>query len=117
MGANISFGKLINNINIVAKSLEEYGIKKGDFVTICSTTTPEVVYTFYACSKIGAVANVISPFYTSEELCDRINECDSKVVIMVDEFLPKFKDELIKQKDKNIIVLPMMNSTLLKFIQ
>lgn len=115
-GTNISFGDLITNIDIVSKSLEEYGVKKGDFVTICSTTTPEVVYAFYAISKIGAIANVISPFYTPEELTGRINECDSKIVIMVDTFLSKFKDALQKEKDKTIIVLPMMNSSILRFI-
>ena len=115
-GANITFGELLKNIDIVAKSLEEYGVKKGDFVTICSTTTPEVIYIFYALSKIGAVANVISPFYSPEELMSRINECESKVVIMVDKFLPKFKNELNKEKNKNVIVLPMMNSSLLRLI-
>ena len=115
-GANITFGELLKNIDIVAKSLEEYGVKKGDFVTICSTTTPEVIYIFYALSKIGAVANVISPFYSPEELMSRINECESKVVIMVDNFLPKFKNKLNKEKNKNVIVLPMMNSSLLRLI-
>lgn len=115
-GSKISFGELIKNIDLVSKSLEEYGIKKGDFVTICSTTTPEVVYLFYAISKIGAVANVISPFYSSNELISRINECESKLVIIVDTFFTKFKDILNNEKSKNIVVLPMMNSTLLKFI-
>ena len=115
-GTNITFGELLKNTNEVAKSLEAYGVKKGDFVTICSTTTPEVIYTFYALSKIGAVANVISPFYTSEELLSKVNECESKVIIMVDKFLPKFKETLNKEKDKNIVVLPMMNSSLLRFV-
>lgn len=115
-GARISFGELIRKIDIVAKSLEEYGVRKGDFVTICSTTTPEVIYAFYAISKIGAVANVISPFYTPADLSDRINECDSKVVIFVDKFYPKFKDSLNRDKGKQIIILPMMNSSPLRFV-
>jgi len=115
-GADVSFGELLKNIDIVAKSLEEYGIKKGDFVTICSTTNPEVVYIFYALSKIGAVANVIAPFYTPEEFMARVKECDSKIIIMVDKFMPKFKDILNKEKRKNVIVLPMMNSSLMRFI-
>ena len=90
-GAKITFGELIKNTDLVAKSLAAYGVKKGDYVTICSTTTPEVIYAFYAISKIGAVANVISPFYTPEELMARIDECKSKLIIMVDKFLPKFK--------------------------
>lgn len=116
-GANITYGDLFKNIDIVAKSLKEYGVKKGDYVTICSTTTPEVVYLFYALSKIGAVANIISPFYTPEELMARINECESQTIIMVDQFLPKFKDALNKEKNKNIIVLPLMNSSILRFVK
>lgn len=115
-GAKISFGELIKNTDCVAKSLEAYGVKKGDYVTICSTTTPEVIYAFYAISKIGAVANVISPFYTPEELMARIDECNSKLIIMVDKFLPKFKESLNKEVDKKVIVLPMMNSSVLRFV-
>ena len=115
-GAKITFGELIKNTDLVAKSLAAYGVKKGDYVTICSTTTPEVIYAFYAISKIGAVANVISPFYTPEELMARIDECKSKLIIMVDKFLPKFKEWLNKDADKRVIVLPMMNSSVLRFI-
>ena len=115
-GAKISFGELIENTDCVAKSLESYGVKKGDYVTICSTTTPEVIYAFYAISKIGAVANVISPFYSPEELMARIDECNSKLIIMVDKFLPKFKESLIKDADKKVIVLPMMHSSVLRFL-
>ena len=114
-GTNVTYGELLRNTDIVAKSLEEYGVKKGDFVTICSTTTPEVIYIFYALSKIGAVANVMSPFYTPEELMARINECNSKVTIMVDKFFPKFKNVLNNEKGNNVIVLPMMNSSVLKY--
>lgn len=116
-GTNITFGNLIKNIDLVARSMEVYGVKKGDFVTICSTTTPEVVYAFYAVSKIGAVANVISPFYAPEELMARINECGSKFIIMVDDFYPKFKEALNKDKNKKIVILPMMNSTILRYIK
>lgn len=116
-GAKISFGKLIKNVDLGAKALEEYGIKKGDFVTICSTTTPEVIYLFYAISKIGAVANVMSPFYTPEELLNRINECDSKLIIMADKFVPKFKETFSKEKDKMFVVLPLLNSSLLRFFK
>lgn len=115
-GVKITFGELIKNIDKTAKSLEEYGVKKGDFVTICSTTTPEVVYAFYAVSKLGAIANVISPFYEPEDFMNRINECESNIIIMVDKFMPKFKDVLNKNKKVNVVVLPMMSSSLLKYI-
>ena len=115
-GAKVSFGDLIKYSDMVAKSLQEYGVKKGDHVTVCSTTTPEVVYLFYALSKIGAVQNLISPFYEPEDLMGRINECESKLVIMVDKFYPKYKDVLNKETNRNIVILPMMNSSILKYI-
>ncbi len=115
-GSKITFGELIKNIDIVAKSLKAFDVNKGDFVTICSTTTPEVIYAFYAISKIGAIANVISPFYTPDELAGRIDECKSKIIIMVDKFLPKFKERLNNDKSKKVIVLPMMNSSFIKFL-
>ena len=65
-GARISFSSLIKRIDDTAKALKEYHVERGDFVTICATTTPEVIYLFYAISKIGAIANVISPFYSPE---------------------------------------------------
>ena len=116
-GNTISFGELIKNSDKIAKSLQEYGIKKGDYVTVCSTTTPEVAYLFYGISKIGAVANLISPFYEPKDLMARINECKSNLVIMVDEFYPKYKDVLNMEKDKNVIVAPLMNSSPIRFIK
>lgn len=115
-GAKISFGELIEKTDIVAKALVENGVKKGDFVTVCSTTTPEVIYTFYAISKIGAVANVMAPFFTSEELLTRINECESKLVIMVDKFVPKFREMFSNETDKTVVILPLMNSSTLKYL-
>lgn len=115
-GTRITFGQLIKNIDNTANALVNFGAKTGDYVTICSTTTPEVIYAFYAISKIGAVANVISPFYSPEDFIDRVDECESNIVIMVDAFMPKFKNVLSSGKDKKIIVMPMMNSSLLRFV-
>lgn len=101
----MSFGDLIQNIDITARALAEYGAKKGDFITICSTTTPEVVSLFYAISKIGAIANVMSPFYSPDELVNRINECESKIIIVADIFLQKFTQVLSKGTVEHIIVI------------
>ncbi len=115
-GAKITFGEMIKNIDAVARSLVASGVVKGEFVTICSTTTPEVIYAFYAISKIGAVANVISPFYSPDDLLSRINECNSKLIIMVDKFLPKYEKQLNNDNSKTVVVLPMMNSSVLRYV-
>lgn len=114
-GAKIKYGVLFQKIDEVSKALAEYGVKSGDFVTICSTTTPEVIYAFYAISKLGAVANVMAPFYTPEELLSRINECNSNLVIVADMFISKFRKAL-HDNDNTVVVLPLMNSSVLRFV-
>lgn len=115
-GAKKTFRGLIGDIESAAKSFQEYGIKDGDFVTICSTETPEVVSAWYSINEIGAVANLISPFYEPDELMARISDCESKVVIMADKFYPKFKDALSQHPEIEVIILPIMNSSILRFL-
>lgn len=62
-GSKINYSDFFKNIEATAKSFQEYGIKKGDFVTICAAGIPETVYSFYALSKLGAVANMIAPHF------------------------------------------------------
>lgn len=112
-GTIISYNSLFSKVNSVAKSLEEYGVKSGDFVTLCLTTIPETAYCFYAVSKIGAVANMISPFFNHDDLIKRISECESDTLIIMDKFYDIFKDTIRKSRIKHIVVVPTMNSSLL----
>lgn len=112
-GTKIDYATLFKKINATAKSFEEYGIKKGDFVTVCVAGIPETVYTFYALSKIGAIANMISPFFDKKELINRIEDCESKTMIIMDKFYPHMSDSIKKSNIKNIIIVPTLNSSIL----
>ena len=114
-GTKITFDEMSKNIDIISKSLKEYGVKKGDYVTVCAVATPELIYTFYAISKIGAVAQMISPFFNPNDIADRNSECESKLIIVMDKFYPLFKETLNKKIKNNIVVLPLMNSSFLKY--
>ena len=48
LGARITYKQFFNNINKTVKALEEYGVKKGDFVTLMLPTQPETFYLIYA---------------------------------------------------------------------
>lgn len=115
-GSKISYKQLFKNINKAAKSLEEYGIKKGDIVTICCAGIPEMVYSFYALSKIGAVANFMSPFFDKDGMIERINECESKLLIVMDKFYLEINDAIQNTCIENSIVVPTLNSSLLRFV-
>lgn len=115
-GSKIDYDKLFQKIDETAKAFEEYGIKKGDFVTICAAGIPETVYSFYALSKIGAVSNMIAPYFDPKDLVARISECESDLLIMMDKFYPNLKEPIKNSRIKNIVVLPTLNSSLLKYV-
>ncbi|MGM9882533.1 MAG: class I adenylate-forming enzyme family protein [Bacilli bacterium] len=113
-GSKISYSDFFKNINKTAKAFEEYGIKKGDFVTICSAGIPETVYSFYALSKIGAVANMIAPYFDKDDLVKRIEDCESDILIVMDIFYDEIKSAVKKSRIKNVIILPIFNSSMLR---
>ena len=115
-GAKISYRELFNKIDKTAKSLEEYGIKKGDFVTVCCAGIPEVIYTVYALAKIGAVANLMAPYFDHNQMATRINDCESTTLIVMDKFYPQIKDAISKSGIKKTIVVPTLNSSPLRII-
>lgn len=81
LGARITYKQFFNNINKTVKALKEYGVKKGDFVTLMLPTQPETFYLIYALSRIGAVANLVDPRYPANYLEHAINRVDSELVI------------------------------------
>lgn len=115
-GAKINYKELFNNIDKTAKSLEEYGIKKGDYVTICCAGIPELIYMVYALAKIGAVANLMAPYFDSKQMSDRINDCESNTLIVMDKFYPQIKDSINRSSIEKVIVVPTLNSSPLRFL-
>lgn len=115
-GNKINYSTFFKNIDATSKAFQEYGIKKGDFVTICAAGVPETVYSFYALSKLGAVANMIAPHFEKKDLIARISDCESNTLIIMDEFYPELKEAIKNSRIKNIVILPTLNSSILKFV-
>lgn len=80
----ITYGEMFEKIDETMCALLNAGVKKGDIVSIVAPTLPEVVYTFYALSRIGAVANMIDPRKSSKEIEEYVKEVDSKLLFIVD---------------------------------
>ncbi len=108
----ISYKKLVEMINKTAKALVALGIKKGDFVIICSSNTPETIYMDYALNKLGAVPSYIYPNITKEEIYFFINEVDAKYIFTIDEqdILKNVLTAIENTKIEKIIVSPVLQS-------
>lgn len=115
-GAKISFAKLFDRIDQTSKSLVANGVSKGDFVTICAPGIPETVYSFYALSKLGAVANMIASYFDKQDFVDRIKECNSKILIVMDVFYDEIRDAVANSNIEKVIVIPTLNASPLRII-
>lgn len=93
-GTRISFNELFLRIDQASKSLRSLGVKPGDVVTICMPTTPEAIISFYACNNIGAVADMVHPLSSEEQIKLYLNESKSRFLIMLDSNYDKYKNVL-----------------------
>ena len=81
----ISYGELYAEVCRFANVLKANGVKKGDRVTIYLPMIPEAAYAMLACTRIGAVHSVVFGGFSPDSLAQRIEDCDSQIVITADE--------------------------------
>jgi len=67
-----------------ANVLKSLGVQKGDRVTIYMGRIPELVTAMLACARIGAVHSVVYGGFTVEALHERLEDSQSKVLIVAD---------------------------------
>lgn len=89
-GNRITYGEMFRKINLLAKALRFYDLKKGDVVSICLPNTPEAVEVFYAVNKIGAVAEMIHPLSGKVEFEQFLNISKPKTIFLFDQCYDKF---------------------------
>ena len=102
---NMSYKTFFRKVNECANSFKKLGVEEGDVITICMPNTPEAIIAFYACNKIGAIANMVHPLSGQEEIKLYVNETNSKVLLMIDVCYEKVK-EIINETSlyKTIVV-------------
>jgi acetyl-CoA synthetase len=84
-GREISYAELLREVSSVANVLKSMGIKKGDTVSVYLPMTWHAVATFLACARIGAIHSVVFAGFSAEALRDRVQDCQSRVLITSDE--------------------------------
>lgn len=110
LGEKITYRKLFKNIIKTAKSFAKMGVKKGDIVTICSITTPQIIYSFYALNMLGAVSNIIDVRYPEKAIQEFLNEVKSKYCIILDLCYPNIKNVIDKTKVQKVITVSPVES-------
>ncbi len=83
----ISYRELHDEVCKMANILRLRNVKKGDRVTIYLPMIPEAAYAMLACARIGAVHSVVFAGFSPDSLANRIEDCQSRVIITADEGL------------------------------
>ncbi|MBR2841079.1 MAG: AMP-binding protein [Bacilli bacterium] len=83
-GSKMTYRKLLDKIDKCAKAFKNIGIRKGDVVSIISANTPEAIISFYALNKIGAVANMLHPLLSENEIKNNLNKYLTVVIVAID---------------------------------
>ena len=96
VGRWITYRELFQNIDEIATVFLKEGICEGDIVTIIAPSIPEIIYSFYALNKIGAVSNFIDPRKSEEEIEELCSNMETKACIVLDTMWEKFYGVLSK---------------------
>jgi acetyl-CoA synthetase len=83
----ITYRELHAEVCRFANVLKAQGVQKGDRVTLYLPMIPEAAMAMLACTRIGAIHSIVFGGFSPDSLANRIQDCDSKLVITADEGL------------------------------
>lgn len=89
-GKTFKYKKVLKRINQFAFSLSKIGVKKDDVVTICLPNIPDAIYLLYAINQIGAIANIVHPLFTFEQMDENLSMIQCKLLFCLDTDYQKF---------------------------
>lgn len=81
---SFSYFALRREVCKFANVLKSLGVQKGDRVTLYMGRIPELVMGMLACARIGAIHSVVYGGFTVEALHERLEDSQSKVLIVAD---------------------------------
>ncbi len=79
-----TYQQLHHEVCKFANVLKKQGVKKGDRVSIYLPMIPELVISMLACARIGAIHSIVFGGFSAEALRDRIQDCQSELLVTCD---------------------------------
>lgn len=107
---HISYRNFVKKIDETADKFLSLGVQKYDIVTILSANVPEALYSFYALNKIGAVANMLHPLLSENEIKQALNTYDTKYLVALDITLNTVDKIINDTKVEKVIVISPSDS-------
>ena len=103
-GREVTYQKFIEQIAVCAKALKGIGAEENEVITICTPNMPEAIIMFYAINMIGAIANIIHPLSSENEILEYLKISNSTKILTIDISVQKIVNILKETKLTDIIV-------------
>ena len=80
----LKISQFLQDIESFSGALSSLGLSKGDVVTLYLPTCPQALVAFYACSKLGMIANIIHPLVPVNLLEQNLQKTRSRALLFYD---------------------------------
>jgi acetyl-CoA synthetase len=118
---HVTYRELHDQVCRLANAMKILGVAKGDRVTIYLPMVPEAAVAMLACARIGAIHSVVFGGFSPDSLANRIQDCDSTLLITADEGRRGGRKVALKANAdaalqscpsvKNVIVVPVTGAS------
>lgn len=102
-GKQYSYQELINLTSTIESTMTNAGIGKGDRVIFQINKSPEAVFLYLACLKLGAISVPLNNAYTASELSYFLDDIEPGLVVC-DPASPIIKDNLLHTRDNTSLL-------------
>ena len=80
----ITYQGLSRRVNAFSRTLQDFGLKKGDRITIYMPMLVETIVAMLAAARLGIVFTLVFSGFGSESLAERIKDSGSRILITAD---------------------------------
>lgn len=81
-----TYAALNVRVNRFARALQQFGVHRGDVVSILARNSPDYMIAWYASLKLGAMFSSMNFTFTEREITYQASHCKPKVLIVEDVF-------------------------------
>ena len=90
LGHKVKYHKFLSQVDDLSLRLRKMGVYRGDRVIICLPNCPQSLIAFYALSRLGAIAVMVHPLSSKNEIEYYIKDSQSKMAITLGMFVDNF---------------------------
>lgn len=104
MGARLNYAQLLDRAYRFANALLRFEMNRGDRVALMLPNCPTAVIAYFGVLLAGAVVVQTNPLYTEHELTHQLTDSGAKLIVTLDQLLPRVKAVLPHTHVRTVLV-------------